>query len=190
MVLSMGDPRKFRNKFKGPRHPWNKVRLQEEIVLVGKYGLRNKHELWRAQTILSQYRTRARQLLALPEEEREAQLKVLIDKLYKLGVLPSLESSVDEVLSLTVEDFLKRRLQTMVKNLGLASTIHQARQLIVHGHIAIKDRRVTIPSYHVKRGEEDFINYAPGSPFLDPNHPLRKKMEESTGTSAGSSSGE
>ena len=62
---------------------------------------------------------------------------------------------------------LERRLQTIVWKKGLARTIYQARQLIVHGHIAIAGRRVTSPGYLVSREEEDRIDYAPGSPFKE-----------------------
>ncbi|MCQ4335807.1 MAG: 30S ribosomal protein S4, partial [Sulfolobales archaeon] len=57
------------------------------------------------------------------------------------------------------------RLQTIVFKKGLARTIHQARQLIVHGHIAIGGRRVTSPGYIVKKSEEDLIDFYPTSPF-------------------------
>jgi len=55
----------------------------------------------------------------------------------------------------------------MVYRKGLATTVYQARQLVVHGHIAIRGRRVTSPGYLVPRDEEDSIAYAPGSPFAE-----------------------
>jgi len=77
---------------------------------------------------------------------------------------------------LTVEDILERRLQTIVFRKGLAKTIHQARQLITHGHIAIGNQRVTVPSYLVTREEEELVNYAPDSPLANPSHPLRQMI--------------
>lgn len=160
----MGDPKKSRKKWMGPRHPWIKERLMKEIELVGRYGLRNKRELWIAETIARTYRHRARALLALPEDVREREFKKLISKLAKLGVL-SENSTLDDVLSLTGEHFLQRRLQTIVYKKGLAKTIHEARQLITHGHIAIGTRRVTSPGYLVTVDEEPLVGYAPGSPI-------------------------
>jgi len=69
-------------------------------------------------------------------------------------------ATADDVLKLTVRDILERRLQTMVYRLALAKTIHQARQLIVHGHVYVGDRKVRSPSYHVMRGEERLIRVA------------------------------
>jgi len=83
---------------------------------------------------------------------------------------------LDDVLDLSIEDILERRLQTIVLRKGLAKSTYQARQLITHGHITIEDRRVTIPSYIVTRKEETQIAYTPKSPFSDPNHPLRQTI--------------
>ncbi|MEZ4240687.1 MAG: 30S ribosomal protein S4 [Myxococcota bacterium] len=49
---------------------------------------------------------------------------------------------------------LESRLDNLVWRLGLARTITQARQLVVHGHIAVNGRRVDRPSFHVKPGAE------------------------------------
>jgi small subunit ribosomal protein S4 len=161
----MGDPRKSRRKWAGPGHPWIKVNLDREQVLIGKYGLRNKRELWLAQTIIRNFRHQARSLLGLPPAERALREKQLIAKLYRMGILDKENATVDDVLSLTEESYLERRLQTIVYRKGLARTIYQARQLIVHGHIALGGKRVTSPGYIVQRGEEDMIDYYPTSPF-------------------------
>jgi small subunit ribosomal protein S4 len=167
----MGDPRRLRKKLEGPRHPYNKVRLENEMVYLGHFGLRNKKEIWKAQTILKNYRARARASLALPEQQRENEHRILVKKLYRLGIMVTEEGLIDEVLSLTVEQFLKRRLQSIVHELGLAKSPWQARQMITHGHIAIRGRKVTSPSYHVVRGEEEYIAFSPSSPFIDSSHP-------------------
>ena len=162
----MGDPRRPRKKWEGPRHPWIKERLLRENQLVGKYGLRNKRELWKAETLARKLRHRARNLLALPEEERAEAERVLLEKLYHMGLVDK-NAILDDILGITAEHVLERRLQTIVYKKGLAKTIYQARQLIVHGHIAIGGRRVTSPGYLVSREEEDLVDYAPGSPFKE-----------------------
>ncbi len=161
----MGDPRKPRKKWQPPGHPWVKERLIEEMKLMGEYGLRNKRELWIAAAMLRKFRHRARSLLALPEEVRKKEEQALLSKLYELGLVDK-EATLDDVLSLHTKDLLERRLQTIVYKKGLAKTIHHARQLIVHGHIAINGRRVTSPGYIVPRSEEDLIGYAPTSPYF------------------------
>jgi len=49
---------------------------------------------------------------------------------------------------------LERRLDNVVYRLGFAGTRSQARQLVGHGHIKVNGRRVNIPSYTVREGDE------------------------------------
>lgn len=174
----MGTARKIRKKWTGPRQPYSLPRFEEELNKVGEYGLRSKKELWKAQTTLTRFRSRARSLLGLEEndERRSREEKLLVDKLVKLSVLSPEKAGLDMILNLTVKEFLDRRLQTQVFRRGLAATPHQARQLVTHGHIAIDNRRVTIPSYHLRQNEEELVDYAPSSPYRDDEHPLRKEL--------------
>ena len=50
--------------------------------------------------------------------------------------------------------FLERRLDNIVYRLGFATSRNQARQLVRHGHVAVNGRRVNIPSFLVKKGDE------------------------------------
>lgn len=162
----MGDPKKSRKKWESAGHPWIKNRLEQELELVNRYGLRNKHELWIAQTLLRKIRHRARQLLSLPPDERKKALGSLSLRLYNMGFVDKTDLDVNDILALTVEAILERRLQTIVWKKGLAKTIHHARQLIAHGHIAIKGRRITSPGYLVPKTEEDYIDFHPISPYV------------------------
>ena len=176
----MGDPKKQRKKYTTPKFPWQAETLQAELKLVGEYGLRNKRELWRYTTMLSKFRSNARSLLSKPPEERGLLENQLLSRLKRMGVLME-DAVLDDVLDLSVEDLLERRLQTIVYRKGLAKTPYQARQLITHGHIAIGDRRVFSPGYLVMKDEEEAVTYYYKSPLADPSHPLRQsigKMEK------------
>ena len=177
----MGYPGKNRKSYETPKHPWEETRLVEEAELVKKYGLRNKREVWKAYTILRNYRRLARNLMAMmamvgetPTVKRD--VNNLLGKLKRYGLVKE-DAELNDVLSLSVEDILERRLQTQVFRQGLAKTIKQARQFIVHGHIAIKGRRVTVPSYLVPIEEEMEISYYSGSPLSSSSHPERKLKE-------------
>lgn len=50
--------------------------------------------------------------------------------------------------------YLEYRLDNVVFRMGLASTRSSARQMINHGHILVNGKKVTIPSYRVKIGDE------------------------------------
>ncbi|RJS84721.1 30S ribosomal protein S4 [Candidatus Bathyarchaeota archaeon] len=175
----MGDPKKPKKKYETPRFPWRSDVLESEIRLLGEYGLRNKRELWRCKTMLSKFRGIARSLFGMSSSKRKILEAQLLNKLKRMGILSD-NAVLDDVLDLTVESILERRLQTLVFKKGLAKTIHQARQLIVHGHIAIDGRKVFSPGYLVLKDEEDKIEYAPTSSLSNPEHPIRVAIEVET----------
>ena len=156
----MGGIRKPRKKYLDgkPKKLWNRQLLLEELQLVGEYGLRNKKELWRARALLKWVVRRARSLLYMTPEERAPLEKPFKEKLYKMGLIEDPNVPLDRILSLDVRAVLERRLQTIVYRLGLAKSIHHARQLIVHGHVAVAGRRVTSPGFLVPRDLEDKIS--------------------------------
>jgi small subunit ribosomal protein S4 len=145
--------KKARKKYEKPVRKWDKARIEKEKELLKKFGLRRKKEIWRVEALLRKFRRLARKLLATPNKEME---KILIKKLVSLGILKE-NSNINDVLKLSVEDILKRRLQTIVAEKGLANSIKQARQFITHGKVKIGGRKITYPSYLVRAEEEDKI---------------------------------
>ncbi len=111
--------------------------MDAELKLVGEYGLRNKRELWRVQYALSRIRNNARMLLTLDEKNtrRIFEGEALLRRMNRYGLLDESQNKLDYVLALTVENFLERRLQTLVFKSGMAKSIHHARVLIKQRHI-------------------------------------------------------
>ena len=169
----MGDPKKQRKKYETSKNPWSKDQIVVETKLSGEYGLRNRRELWRYRTMLSKIRQITRSLLGTSEEEREEIEPKFLKKLSRLGILPE-EAKIDNILDLDIRDLLERRLQTVVYRLGLAKTIHQARQVIKHRHVEVSGRIVSIPGYLVSRLDEANINYSANSVLSDEAHSLRR----------------
>ncbi len=160
----MGDPKTPRRIWKKPKRPLNYDLMMDELKTLGTFGLKTKRELWKARTNLSNLRHQARLLLALRQEIRKEKEPVLINSLSKIGLVDK-NSTLDDVLNLQVTDLLSRRLQTIVQKKLYFKTPYQARQAIVHGHIMIGDRIVTIPSYAVKIDEESKIRLIAESSF-------------------------
>ena len=175
----MGKPKFSRKKYETPSHPWQEDRIKAENDLIKKYGLKNKREVWRAETSLRKYRGQARELLARisggdPQIKKESDQ--LLMHLTRLNILPP-NSTLDDVLALETEPILSRRLQTLTYLKGLANTPSHARQLISHGHISIGDRKVTVPGYMVTKEEEGEIKYVADSPMNDVMHPARPRAD-------------
>lgn len=175
----MGKPKFSRKKYDTPSHPWQEDRIKAENELVKKYGLKNKREIWKAQTKLKKYRGQARELLAkidTGDAQSKKESSQLLMHLNRMSILPP-NSNLDDVLALETESILSRRLQTLTYLKGLSSTPNQARQLIAHGHIAVDGKKVTVPSYMITKGEESKIGYTTESTLNDLMHPARPRSD-------------
>jgi small subunit ribosomal protein S4 len=162
----MGDPRRLRKKYRSPENPFDKLRIVDEMKYLGEYGLRNKKEFWKHKAQVSHFRSLARSYRKLSKEQYEKHINELRGKLAKLGLVGT-NATPDDILSLTTEKLLKRRLQTIVYEKGFAKTITQARQLVTHSHIAIAGEIVDSPSYLCTVDDEKSISFAINSPLLN-----------------------
>lgn len=152
--------RKLKKKLKKPKKLWDRKRIDEEKILLRDYGLRRKREIWKAESVLRKYRRRARDLAASKDKIQE---KILLDKVHNTGLIKK-DANIDDVLSLSVNDILERRLQTIVLRKGMTTTPKQARQLIVHGHISVDEKRTNYPSFMVSHKLEKKISFSKGVP--------------------------
>ncbi len=178
----MGHPKFPKKQFETPKHPWKEERVKSERELMKKYGLKNHREIWKAKTHLGRYREQARELLA-KIETKNPQIKKesnqLLLHLTRMGILKQ-GGNLDDVLALEIESVLSRRLQTLVYLKGLASTVTHSRQLINHGHIAVDNKKVTIPGYVMTKEKEAHIIYTGRSPLNELSHPARPKSDSVT----------
>jgi small subunit ribosomal protein S4 len=160
----MGHPKKPRKQYNTPSHPWNADRIKEDNRLINKYGLKNKKEVWKAESKVERYRRDARVLLGMDSEQSKKDGEQLLDHLVRLGIL-SPNAKLEEVLDINVEDVLRRRLQSLVHKKGLSNTVKEARLFVVHGHITLNGRKIDAPGHLVVKADEDNIGFYPGSPI-------------------------
>ena len=156
----MGDPHYPSRVWKKPKRPLNYDFMMEDLNTLGMYGLKNKRELWKARTELSRVRHQARSLLALRQEVRAQKEPILMKSLARIGLVKE-DATLDDVLNLDINNLLSRRLQTIVQRKFSFKTPYQARQAIVHGHVSIGDRIISVPSYIVNVNEESGIQLSP-----------------------------
>ena len=77
----MGDPPRQRSNFRGPSHPWQKARIDEERILKKDYGLVNKREIWKANSLLSNFARQAKRLIASSTKQGETEKEQLLKRL-------------------------------------------------------------------------------------------------------------
>ena len=173
----MGDPKKLRKKYEPPRHPWQASRIESEKILFKEYGLKNKKEIWKAQSLLRNFAKQAKNLVTVKTQHDKKQKEQLLNRLIKLDLLKD-NSQLEDVLGLNLKNVLDRRLQTMLVKRGLTKTAKQARQFIVHGHVTVKGQKINIPGYLVSKDEEDAITFSSKSKLNDAEHPERIVKKE------------
>ncbi|MFQ3308431.1 MAG: small subunit ribosomal protein S4 [Candidatus Nanohaloarchaea archaeon] len=145
--------KKLKKQYETPNEGWDEERIQNEHNLIEEYGLKNKREVYKAQSQLRSIRREARKLNASEDEE---QREDLLNKVQRLGLTKS-DAQLEDILTLRVEDFLDRRLQTAVNRRGYSDTINEARQLVSHGHVYVDGQKVTVPGYLLTTTEEKKI---------------------------------
>ncbi|CAA3022670.1 40S ribosomal S9-2 [Olea europaea subsp. europaea] len=116
------------------------------LKLVGEYGLRNA----------------ARNLLTLDEKDPRHifEGEALLRRMNRYGLLDESQNKLDYVLALTVENFLERRLQTLVFKAGMISyTVWFWLSLVVGRQV------VNVPSFMVRVDSQKHIDFSLTSPF-------------------------
>jgi small subunit ribosomal protein S4 len=68
---------------------------------------------------------------------------------------------------------LERRLDNVVYRLGLAKSRFMSRQIVVHGHVLVNGKKMTIPSHIIEEG--DVVSL---TPTMQKNPAILKLMEE------------
>lgn len=172
----MGDPKKSVSKYSGPRHPWEAERLADEKVLVQEFGLKNKKEIWKQTSFVKKVKDQVKRINVSVGKGIELEQEALIKKLVRFNLLNE-NQPLEEALELTARDVMERRLQTQTVRQGLARSMKQARQFIVHGHIKVDGKKITSPSYLVTKEEQFKIEFQANSSLADEEHPERKAPE-------------
>lgn len=175
----MGQPKRQRKKYSRPKEPFDKDRIDREKEILKAYGLKRKHEIQRAEAILRNFRRRARDLQATHDEKKK---KELFEKLNRMGLIDR-DAKLKDVLGINLDSILSRRLQTILHKKALANSVKQARQLIVHGHVIVNQRKIVWPSYLVPAELEDKIEIKhiskikPAESPAKSNEPKENKIE-------------
>ncbi len=87
--MATGKNTKF---YETPNHPFQGERIAQEADLLGRYGLKNKEELWRAQSELRNYRREAPTLLG-SAGEHETESEEFLARLKRYGILNEQDQS-------------------------------------------------------------------------------------------------
>ena len=139
-------PRRPHNKFERPKKPFDAITIKSEGDLIKKYGLKSRRDEWKADFQIGKIRNLAKTLITAAEIDK----RQFIERQAKKGFAIT---SIQDILALSKEDFLKRRLQSIVA-FKFSITPRLARQLITHKHVKIGGKMIKSPS-HLTTVEEE-----------------------------------
>ena len=165
--------KKLKKTYETPNEGWNEERIQREEELTEEYGLKNKKEIYKAQSQLRSFSREARKLVS--EGDDSKQVQEIKQRAHDLGLVKG-NAELEDLFTLNVTDFLDRRLQTAVNRRGYSDTVKEARQLVVHGHVHVDGQRVNVPGYLLTKDEEKELEVRLPEPEND------EEVEEETDT--------
>jgi small subunit ribosomal protein S4 len=90
-------------------------------------------------------------LFQLREKQKARRIYGLLEKQFKLTY-----NKANKMPGVTGENLLRLlelRIDNVVFRAGFASSRNQARQFVRHGHVAVNGKRVTVPSYTLRKGD-------------------------------------
>lgn len=123
---------------KGDRCYTDKCAIERRNYAPGQHG--------QGRSKVSDYGTQLR------EKQRVKRTYGLLEKQFRAYF-----QKADRMRGVTGENLLvllERRLDSIVYRLGFATSRNEARQLVRHGHFLVNGRKVNIPSYLVRPGDE------------------------------------
>lgn len=143
-------PKRKLKKYSRPKKLYDAALIKEEQNLIKKYGLKTRREIWKANFAIGRIRNIAKSLITAKEEDKNKFLEKQLQKGFPA-------ESIADILGLNKEDWLKRRLQSIVVKKGLAKTHNQARQFIAHKHVTLNGKIIDAPSHFTTLEEEQNI---------------------------------
>nr|pir probable ribosomal protein - fruit fly (Drosophila melanogaster) [Drosophila melanogaster] len=170
-------PSVFSKTYVTPRRPYEKARLNQELKIIGEYGLQQARSV-AVKYALAKIRKVARELLTLNEKnaKRLFQGKSLVRRLVRIGVLKSPHEARLRAGSEN-SGLLGASSANAGVQAGLAKSIHHARVLIRQRTFVLASRWSTIPSFVVTPGlPEATSNFSLKMPLR--TRPSRSRQEE------------
>ncbi len=118
-------------------------------------GLKKRWSLDKRETIPGQHGMRRSKLsqygIQLREKQKAKRIYGILERQFKNYYLKATASK--GVTGTVLLQFLETRLDNIVYRLGFAITRAQARQMVSHGLVRVNDKKVNVPSAHVKGGD-------------------------------------
>ncbi|GME73135.1 unnamed protein product [[Candida] boidinii] len=129
------------------------------------YHIQNREDYHKYNKICGDIRKLARKLALLQPNDpfRIKHEQLLLEKLYKMGVLATKSKISDLENKITVSALCRRRIGVVMCRLKMSETISDAVKFIEQGHVRVGPNVITDPAYLVTRNMEDYLTWVDSS---------------------------
>ncbi|KAH8893147.1 hypothetical protein GQ53DRAFT_821874 [Thozetella sp. PMI_491] len=130
-----------------------------------RYMIQKPEQYHRYNRLCGSLRQLAHRLSLLPPDNavRQKHEKLMLEKLYDLGVLNGKSKLSDVERKVTVASFARRRLPVVMTRLRMAENLTAAVKFVEQGQVRVGTEEVTDPAFIVTRSMEDFVTWTQGS---------------------------
>ncbi|RYP38698.1 hypothetical protein DL767_002438 [Monosporascus sp. MG133] len=159
---------------------WKQDNDHRDAAVRRRYMIQKPEDYNKYNRLCGSLRQLAHRLSLLPPDNpvRRKTEKLLLDKLYDMGILSSASKLSSVENSVTVSAFARRRLPVVMTRLRMAEHLKAAVTMIEQGHVRVGTEVITDPAFLVTRSMEDFVTWAPGSKIKRNIMKYRDKLDD------------
>ncbi|CRK25572.1 U3 small nucleolar ribonucleoprotein IMP3 like [Verticillium longisporum] len=145
-----------------------------------RYMIQKPEDYHKYNRICGSIRQLAHRLSLLPPESavRQKHEKLLLDKLYDMGILSTTSKLSAVENGATVSALARRRIPVVMTRLHMAPTVQAATKLIEQGHVRVGTETITDPAFFVTRNMEDLVTWTAGSKIRRNIMKYRDKLDD------------
>ena len=143
---------------------WKKERGQQEMRVMRRYHITGRDDYLVYNRICGMVTKLVNTIKKLAPEDpfRIEMTESLLEKLYRMGVIPS-KKSLALCSKLSVSTICRRRLAVVLLRLNMAENMREAVTFVEQGHVRVGPDTVTDAAFLVTRAMEDFVTWVDAS---------------------------
>lgn len=144
---------------------WKQDQGHRDAAVMSTYHLQNREEYHRYNKLCGQIRKLARKLALLSPQDpyRIKHEQLLLDKLYRMGVLPTTSKISDLENKVTVSALCRRRIAVVMCRLKMAQNVSDAVKFVEQGHVRVGPDVITDAAFLITRNMEDYLTWVDDS---------------------------
>lgn len=159
---------------------WKQDHDHRDAAVIRRYMIQNRGDYQKYNKLCGSLRQLAHKLSLLPPENptRQKHEKLLLEKLYDMGILSSTSKLSNVEHGVTVSAMARRRLPVVMTRLRMAETVQAATKMIEQGHVRVGVECITDPAFFVTRNQEDLVTWTADSKIKRNIMIYRQKLDD------------